>query len=171
MEVWMKINGYNNYSVSDLGRVRNDKTGRILQGAITAKGYVQVCLQGKMFLVHRLVADAFLGGLTNNLEVDHKNKKRSDNRLENLRKVTHQENLETRVCNTKTIAQYLIKDNHFYIVNIYGSIIEAAQQNHFSSSSICNCCRGKAKQAYGYVWQYYDFKYNLDNGEEKWKMN
>lgn len=45
------------------------------------------------FLVHRLVADVFISNANNLPEVNHKNKNRADNRLENLEWCTRLENL------------------------------------------------------------------------------
>ena len=96
MEIWKKIDGYDNYSVSSEGRVRNDKTGRILKAVSDKKGYLQVNLskngKNKRFYVHRLVCIAFL---PNPLElpcVDHINTIKDDNRINNLRWVTHKDN-------------------------------------------------------------------------------
>lgn len=59
-------------------------------------GYLRVNLRrralAKTFYVHRLVAAAFLGD-PSDLEVDHLNGVRNDNRVENLEIVTHAENL------------------------------------------------------------------------------
>lgn len=77
------------YLVSDMGRVKNVKTGRVLKGN-DSKGYKVV--GGEKFGVHRLVAETFIG-LTSALEVNHKNFNRSDNRLENLEWCTHAENI------------------------------------------------------------------------------
>jgi hypothetical protein len=41
MEEWRQIEGYENYSVSDLGNVRNDKTGRILK--VGTMGFKTFC--------------------------------------------------------------------------------------------------------------------------------
>ena len=44
VETFKTIEGFENYSVSDLGNVRNDKTGRILKGVDT-NGYLRVDLR------------------------------------------------------------------------------------------------------------------------------
>lgn len=44
-EIWKPIRGYESYySISNLGNVRNDKNGRILQGDHNTVGYRRVIL-------------------------------------------------------------------------------------------------------------------------------
>jgi hypothetical protein len=60
MEEYKIIEGFENYSVSNFGNVKNNKTGRILKQALKRDGYYGVVLSknGKVkdFKVHRLVA-------------------------------------------------------------------------------------------------------------------
>lgn len=93
MEIWKKVIGFENYSVSSLGRIRNDKSGTIRKLQTYTKGYFSVRLDGKNLLVHRLVAIAFLDNPERKTVVDHLNGDRKDNRVENLRWVTTAENL------------------------------------------------------------------------------
>jgi len=96
MNQWIKVKGYENYSVSPEGQVRNDKTGRILRPRRQTQGYVQVhlCRNGKVVqhLVHRLVAEAFLPNPEQYPCVNHINEDKSDNRVENLEWCTKQYN-------------------------------------------------------------------------------
>lgn len=89
-----KVNGV--YSVSDMGRVRNNRTGLLLKPIKMAKGYVRVNLKvdGKEInaQIHRLVATAFIPNPENKPEVNHKNGIHDDNRLSNLEWVTGEEN-------------------------------------------------------------------------------
>ena len=53
-------------------------------------GYVEICIDKKIYLVHRLVFMFFNGYFPE--EIDHINNIRNDNRIENLREVTHTQN-------------------------------------------------------------------------------
>lgn len=106
-ETWVEIKGYEGlYSVSNLGNVKSEQRitkrtsnlgnnanyclkEKILKPWKTTKGYLEVTLRKEnkacVFLVHRLVARAFLGEIPENLEVCHWNGVRTDNFVENLR--------------------------------------------------------------------------------------
>ena len=94
METFIKIEEFNNYSISNLGNVKNDKSGRILKTYTKPSGYKQVQLGRKTIpqYIHRLVAKAFIPNDDNKPQVNHKNGYKSDNRVENLEWVTASEN-------------------------------------------------------------------------------
>lgn len=56
------------------------------------QGYRRIGMNGKQFKIHRLVAETFIPNPDNKLFVDHINRVRDDNRVENLRWVTRSEN-------------------------------------------------------------------------------
>lgn len=99
-EIWKKIEGFENYEISNLGRVRSIKKGKekILKGGIDNNGYhhITLCKNGKVktITIHKLVAIAFLNHIPNGFEkvVNHINFIKTDNRLENLEIVTTREN-------------------------------------------------------------------------------
>lgn len=104
-EIWKEIKGFGgNYSVSSEGRVRsngllkgkNSKV-RILKTELSKKGYLRVGLtkdgKQKKYLVHRLVAIAFLDNPNNLPDVNHRNECKTDNRLINLEWMSRRDNM------------------------------------------------------------------------------
>lgn len=93
VEVWETVAGFIRYEVSTLGRFRRKSTGKLLGGNTSHNGYLHIGLlkDGKQItkLSHRLIAETFLekpSPLHN--DVNHKNKKRMDNRVSNLEWLT-----------------------------------------------------------------------------------
>ena len=103
---YRKITGYDNYSISNTGLVRNDSTGKTLKPDIT-NGYHRVFLflnnKGKRFSIHRLVADAFIPNPDNKTCVDHIDNNKLNNNLDDLRWCSLQENNRNRsICSKNT---------------------------------------------------------------------
>ena len=99
-EHWKPIRGYKDYLISDLGFIRSLKFGRLknIIGYEHNK-YLSVKLRNngisKSCNIHKLVAIAFLNHIPNgyDLVIDHINKDTLDNRVCNLRMITHRENV------------------------------------------------------------------------------
>lgn len=94
---WKKIPDRENYSVSEEGQIRNDKTGKILKQGPSTKGYARVSLSNgtgntpKILFPHRPVANLFIPNPNNHPQVNHKNGDKMDPRKENLEWVTGKE--------------------------------------------------------------------------------
>jgi hypothetical protein len=97
-ERWMPVAFNETYSVSDMGRVRNNRTQRLLVGDRNLK-YSRVTLgeRNLHYYIHRLVYCTFSNDYDmDGYVIDHLNRDTSDNRLCNLQKVTPAENNRRR---------------------------------------------------------------------------
>jgi hypothetical protein len=110
MEEWVKIEGYENYSVNIKGEVRNDKKERLLKSCLNSEGYYIVSLskngKAKFYLIHRLVGKYFIQNPNNYLCIDHKNGNRTDNSIENLRWCNHSQNNRNMKKRENTTSQF-----------------------------------------------------------------
>ena len=120
-EQWKTINGFENYQISNLGRLKrlehwtekpngkykvmtkhhySEKIKSTFKSGIQ-KRYYYTCIydstgKKKNVLVHRLVAEAFVDNPRGLNEVDHIDRNPENNRADNLRWVTHVENQRNR---------------------------------------------------------------------------
>jgi hypothetical protein len=94
---FMEIVGYCNYLIYPDGKVSSKRfPDRYLKPATNKCGYkyVSLCKDGKQktFKIHRLVAIHYIPNPENKREVDHINRDRKDNRVQNLKWATSSEN-------------------------------------------------------------------------------
>lgn len=176
-EVWKDIKGYEKlYQISSLGRVKkltsSDSIGRIKLTRIMSiqenRGYLKIRLSKnnirKNYLIHRLVAIAFISNLEDKIEVNHIDGNKLNNQVDNLEWVTSSENQlhayktgldkpTTKARNdyrSKPVLQILNGN----IINEFPSVGEAQRRTGFCQGAISSCCRGHQKIAYGFVWKY-----------------
>lgn len=91
---WKTLPTTPGYSVSNLGHVRNDKTGKVLKPYVGDRaGHLRVDFPNGRFFVHVLVAEAFIGTKPQGMEVCHNDNDPTNNRVENLRYGTRSSNV------------------------------------------------------------------------------
>lgn len=156
-EIWKQIEGYEGlYQVSNLGRVKSlnyNKTGKekILKPGKTTKGYLFVVLylnkKCKNFLVHRLVAEAFLDNPNNLDQVNHIDENKQNNCLTNLEWCDNQYN--QRYSSAKKVGCF----NNGKLIKIYEATRDV-DKDGFHHQNVCACCKGKYKSHLGFQWRY-----------------
>jgi hypothetical protein len=100
VEHWRQIADHENYMISSLGNVMNITTKRLLTSH-EQHGYKKITLNYTIdgiirhfnLRIHRLVAEAFIPNPENKKEVNHKNRNKQDNTVENLEWATPSENM------------------------------------------------------------------------------
>ena len=158
MEEWRDIKGYEGlYQVSNSGKVKSlkDNYGRprikILKLKKRKDGYIQITLhkngERKTFRVHQLVAKAFIPNPDNLPEVNHKDKIRTNNRVDNLEWCTRKYNNNYGARTEKFIESRGTKVICVNTGKIYRSTREASRDTGVDNSFICKCCKGKYKSA------------------------
>ena len=110
MEEFKKIDGYENYEVSNLGNVKNTKTNRILKPQKN-RGYYNVDLYKngikQTLIIHRLVGYAFIPNPENLREIDHIDRDRTNNSISNLRWVSRSNNNRNKPKKQNTSSKYM----------------------------------------------------------------
>lgn len=129
------------YTIDEFGNIKNINTGKYLKYAVTAAGYYTVGLQHidnsrKTYYIHILVAETFLNKPLNAEQVNHIDKNRSNNHVDNLEWCTQLENLEHQFNNTNT--PILAKTNNTWGKVSRGSENGMSKINEEQCHFICN---------------------------------
>lgn len=171
-EMWKSLEsqGFPNYEISTFGRVKNIKTNYILNGSKDSHGYIRVQLtqyDGTRIVkyVHNLVAIISLPNPDNKKTVDHIDRIRDNNYLNNLRWATPTEQVSNRSqyhVIGRAIYQYSL-DN--MLIHKWDSLSDAARHLGIVKTSISLACSGKNLTAGGYKWKYCD-QVDIIDGEE-----
>lgn len=152
-----------NYSVSNLGRVRNDQNNNLLTGYQTEQGYIRLSLRINNktvpIFLHRMIYFGFHPEEDQNrinYVVNHKDGNKTNNILDNLEYISQTDNmihshynLNSKVI--KACAQFSLNGE---LLKVYPSLSEAAKQVGGCNSGISQACLGRIKTYKGYIWKY-----------------
>ena len=157
------------YQVSNTGNVKSfyNGNGQILKSIKVSDGYTQVCLckegKQKRYLIHRLVAQAFLDNPYNLPQVNHKDENKTNNKVDNLEWCDYNYNINFGTRNqqvsdkmtngklSKIVYQYSLDGE---LIKEWPSTNEIQRQLGYNQGNISKCCLGKCKTAYRYIWKY-----------------
>lgn len=117
-ETWKQVIGYDMYQVSNLGRIRNKNTGKVLKPVYQPSGYTIVCLRkdGKNNTepVRRIVMNAFNPiDNSNKYDIIHIDNDKTNNTVDNLKWVTRKYNMANNnsVSTELKCLKYMIANN------------------------------------------------------------
>lgn len=118
--LFKRIDNFENYWINLDGIVYNEKYNRYLTPRIdkqTGYNMVTLCKDGKMYTktIHKILSECFIENSNNYPVIDHVNQVRTDNRLENLRWATIQQNGHNRKDNNEEFYIYIRKNGNFLV--------------------------------------------------------
>lgn len=159
MEEWRKIPGYGDrYSASSEGRIRNDKTGRIMKTHLNGNGqeFLTLSYFGKQYQcrVSRLVLRAFYGDPENDeFEAAHLDGDYLNNRLDNLQWMTRRELVNLAFRRGTRVPRSMRAVRVVETGEVFPSIRACARALGIAPEGIRRCFQDKYSQSGGYHFE------------------
>lgn len=175
------------YEVSDFGTIKSlakiDKLGhkreeKIMRPFTNSKGYNLIQLTNKNgrehFSISHIVWESFNGQIPEEMQVNHINENKTDNRLDNLNLMTAKDNNNwgtrkeragEKISKARTGKRYPKGGKPVLQYDLNGNFIKRWECADYAEddlhkkncqANISACCRGKIKTAYGYKWKFVD---------------
>lgn len=164
IEIWKNIEGYPNYQISNMGRVKNTKRNIIMRPS-KSSGYYAINLYSnskqKRFTIHRLVATFFVPNPKNLPCVNHIDGDKSNNLASNLEWCTHKENSKHAFENNLLKSSTLYKPKKLNQYDLNGNFIkqwnsQKEARDVYGKIHAAECHKGILKSSKGFIWRYAD---------------
>lgn len=130
-EIWKQVSGYDNYEVSNYGRIRNKTTKKVLKNVIQPSGYTVVSLRKdsktKTHAIHRLIMETFRPiDNPRKYDVMHIDKNNTNNNLDNLKWINRTETILENMNNStlKKLETIICQQVKILINDWYKEILE-----------------------------------------------
>lgn len=163
-EIWVEVEGFPGYVVSNHGRVMNRETNYVLRPRDNSYGYSRVALRkdGKTHdvYVHHLVAKAFITGYHDGVQIRHE-KDNSDNHVNNLRfrRGVRMGTLVKRPIRAKARRIRIVETGQVFM-----SVGSLAAYIDGDESSVYRVLRGERDHHKGFTFEYHYEEHEDENG-------
>lgn len=172
-----------NYYITEDGKVWSDHIQGYMKSCLHRDGYEQLSINGKSFLIHRLVAQAYIPNPNNYREINHIDGNKLNNNVSNLEWCSRSHNVKHAFDTglkrnkkgaenplSKTVYQWTLDGE---LVKVWYCLEDAikyySKDNKRAGVGVGDCARGRNHTAYGYIFTYestipperiHDAKYN-----------
>lgn len=154
-----------------------------VRGNLEKDGYRRISIDGRHAVAARVIYEVFVERIPDGMEIDHINTVRDDNRVENLRVVTHRDNLlnpltrprRRSACARNGAKGASVQPRATLLSNlamgaearkrpvvamrggefiVYPSAVEAAKALGLTQQAICHALKGRIRSCGGFTWVY-----------------
>lgn len=149
------IKGYEGlYAITSCGKVWSYRSQKFLTPRLRKDGRLQVHLSVdnsvKNFLIHRLVAEAYIPNPTGLPQINHKDENPTHNYINNLEWCDSEYNVNYGTRNQRISKKVFCVE----LDKEFDGVRTASRELNVDASSITRACKGKVKTAGGYHWKY-----------------